>query len=1272
MVAEAKVKSAGSSAREQVLQFLLACGKGDIRAVKAKVEQDSSFLYALHPDSRQSGLTLACLRGHEELYECLSKGLHELSAVQHVLDVVDSSGSTPLLNATHSCNVRIVRSLLDLGADISLRATNRRNIAHIACTKKDGIQLLQLFARRNVLGKLLEEEDLWGVTPLQLAHNKRHLDQIDFLERHIYMALQGGPGVADFYAHGGSSSSEDEPLPRRPQFLLPRLMSDHQAENRFPNLTQTILQQHLQQGPFSQRTRGGAVRKSHPQQQFLSRSHMSSSPEALSQGSQEFHLQHEEPQARSPGAQSSGTRQDAGGASQHIAVVDQNETAPLGSPEAPPPDASPPVGPPRAPRQEKLHYVQIFAREETDGKNMKSSASSNFLKRPGSGSRSPSGGSRMRSPSPTLRLAASPAPGETTDLVEQSEHQPVMKSRYLLLNAPNDVQSAKKGKVWTGRTARPSGSRSYQRRARQTPEPAKGTLFSTKKTPPLTAHALEPSGSRPGTAGRIRGEHQADVPAAEPAGAGGTLNGQQSSSDGAIVQDDAVASPNKRVAVPELPRDGVQGQGMLNPSPQARGTTGKAPPHAGSSSSSSKAPARSAVAPETLAKQVPPALVMPMHEFELIKPAAGNKSKPRKLPRTASGLRADRLQMQMQYQKSRPHTGTSSASGRFIRFMDSNFTENVVNLSPTCSPPAPPPRDLIRNFPEDVAAFLKTPQAGEIPVYSPSPPRSARGSKLSVDYSRSMALLRGPGGVSGGSKQVPEASRSDGGTTSSPSPAGSPVVRSRPVNWHMNSYIMEQEERASLQRRQKERRAASPTGHQHGGTSPNNSPKADGRMENASLSPPSSPLGISRRDNLFSNAAIQISNTAKLVTSKFPGDLSERPQNRMKPGRTISAHSRERHRSTGADNFSLAPLPSPRRNADGMPDSPKDNVIVRSPRGPHSPEAGFAAGTVGLVRTQQELAELPVVSEVLGRVHEIRDHGPSLAASMERLRALESSEQAPPHLDAKLLAALRRRALTVAPLTPDYVGLRQDEPARRPVLSRGEHDPGVQGATGSTSSPSSRPRSAVSATGKSAGGGAKQTSTSASATSLLVPPVPDAAVKGAGFLMAKAPARNTLSLPEGLEAPFMAAGRNNPTNRDSGLPHHRNTHASGRSKANKAGVPPHLNRLGMGRPRTTPGHVTGAPLHLQPVTAPEKALKSLMATRRLVADKQVGLSFEDVYVTRHPFVIEREGPPGERGGHERNNLARTTANRLDVSLPGLLGGSLTSVETPEEVSLADY
>ncbi|CAD7929765.1 unnamed protein product [Amoebophrya sp. A25] len=233
-----------------VPNFLLLCGKGHTKEVARLLAADGGLSYQKHPQSRQSGFTIACLRGNEEIFALLLKALREEDQLKAVLDVVDVSGSTPLLNAVHACNLKITRSLLELGADVTLKATNRRNVAHVACTKKDGLRLLRLFHRKKVLRPMLVEPDLWGATPMQVADSKRHGEQVEFID--LVLRSREEDDDMFFVRYGDddddpeSSDDDDDSVPRRPQILLPRYANG--SESRFPNLTQAIMQQHRSGG----------------------------------------------------------------------------------------------------------------------------------------------------------------------------------------------------------------------------------------------------------------------------------------------------------------------------------------------------------------------------------------------------------------------------------------------------------------------------------------------------------------------------------------------------------------------------------------------------------------------------------------------------------------------------------------------------------------------------------------------------------------------------------------------------------------------------------------------------------------------------------------------------------------------------------------------------------------------------------------------------------------------------------------------------------------
>merc|ERR1711871_1935229 len=81
----------------------------------------------------------------------------------------------------------ITAMLLKLGADTSVIAINKRNVAHIACTKKYGLRVLKLLhdwdkneAEKSILDKIIEEKDIWGATPFDIAEYKGHNDQVKY------------------------------------------------------------------------------------------------------------------------------------------------------------------------------------------------------------------------------------------------------------------------------------------------------------------------------------------------------------------------------------------------------------------------------------------------------------------------------------------------------------------------------------------------------------------------------------------------------------------------------------------------------------------------------------------------------------------------------------------------------------------------------------------------------------------------------------------------------------------------------------------------------------------------------------------------------------------------------------------------------------------------------------------------------------------------------------------------------------------------------------
>mmetsp|Transcript_6489 Transcript_6489/g.15979 ORF Transcript_6489/g.15979 Transcript_6489/m.15979 type:complete len:1470 (+) Transcript_6489:431-4840(+) len=1460
--------------KEALTHFLLLCGKGDVKAVSKLIERDSSLAYAVHHQSQQSGLTIACLRGHEELYEVLQKTLHELGVVKKVLDKVDASGSTPLLNAAHACNVKIVRSLLDLGADLHARASNKRNVAHIACTKKEGIQLLRLFDRRRSLEKLLDDQDLWGATPVEVAHSKRLREHIHFFERRAEHGAQDGMNDDDLAYYRETTSDEDDPQPRRPQILLPRLAGQEANFARFPNLTQALIQEHHAERGMMMQTEAAPATGTAPPGQHRTRA---------TRG----------PGTSSPPLSPAMEARIASGVvmppHQLVHLQGQTQTTSPSGSQTGAPDEDPlkdlpasPSFPSKMPRQEKLHYVQLFARENERGDPVVSDSP-----------RSPASARRgARSPSPPIRLNTAPPAGVRTipsgswspiggendnydnatrrrphDHVENLPHQllfsddvvygqdhersPVIKSRYMLLNpelgpSKRDQHTPhKNGKVWTGRIVRPP--KRYKRRVLQTPEPAKGRFGDGRQQQPLVTHALTPSGSRPGTAnaGASRASRNAIAAptdtqdgkntARTSAGvaqeriinggaevAAGTVDSTADAVAGSATKPDlaeegGVGGGSKRTAA-EDPTAGspvrvsvpVAGGVLLDPeaSIQSAGKQGPTGPGTapvpvvpqlprrpdtaagiGSSSTSvltAPQPGGVTSAGEEQQAQVPKSKLQPapqqmpkprpatvtsaspslgsglgpitqyQNQTKRIPPLSRHKMKEQR-PGPTSSLRQERLQ-----EVKRANASGLSGSGRFIRFMDTNFTENP-QMSPFGSPlVAGGGREIIRNFPDDVAGALPS-DGSFMPSHSPEPsvlrasPRGTRKTDapagdydpfLTIEGHNTSKTLPPKSGSSPADEAdaLPVSAAAAARATSASGKSRAPATSSSPppatrstTNWHMNSYIETRADPSSPRRPTAQELhlqhipspstaaqlahkrlalqngpGAGPGGDRtvidHQGNTGFGSPSPGGRAASPSSvvghaghasyydSPPSSPLGIVRnKEGLFQNAAIF--NTAQLVTSKFPGDLSEKTNPRMK-GRAKTAprggrNSSGQHHGNG-NPFGLGPVGGGGSGGDGRKRAPlEEQLIIHHERGQQTQIQDVNGAS----------DDHPTVAAVLDRVHHLRDTS-SLNSSIEQLRLAEDPNNAnpPPRLDAEHLALLRRRALTTAPLTPDNVGLYHDtalytghvggadtttsgnvQPCSasggpRPVSggsrSAAGNYAGAGGAIGSYTGAPQQPQRVTPASSHAAhhaiSSGGTNKAAGASTASLLVPPVPDAAVKGSGFLMARNASsraattlsRKELSLPDGIgigaeqiQKSYASGGTG------------RGAHADGGKRALPKSA---LYRIGAPRPKSSIS-ITGYGSGNAAVTPADKALKPLMATRKLVSASLESthirpvLSFEDIYVNR----LVDESAPAEKlsdGGFNRHQ------KEVDLSLKGILGNDFTIERPPgaiEDVSLGD-
>ena len=132
--------------------FFAACDAGNLAAIKHVLKENPQIVYAENK-RKQNGLLLACLRAREQAVKLILSHIQQTGLeLARVVNHADNAGCTPVLAAAYCVGKgapgsrgkpdlhaeSMMHEVLRAQADPAARALNRRNCAHVACTKRNG------------------------------------------------------------------------------------------------------------------------------------------------------------------------------------------------------------------------------------------------------------------------------------------------------------------------------------------------------------------------------------------------------------------------------------------------------------------------------------------------------------------------------------------------------------------------------------------------------------------------------------------------------------------------------------------------------------------------------------------------------------------------------------------------------------------------------------------------------------------------------------------------------------------------------------------------------------------------------------------------------------------------------------------------------------------------------------------------------------------------------------------------------------------------------
>ncbi|XP_054768825.2 E3 ubiquitin-protein ligase MIB2-like [Lytechinus pictus] len=172
MVAEAEGTSSSSGGEvtaQSAKEFIKGVLEGDVKRVAELLQKNKGYVNISVQEN--TPLHLAAYQGHYQVVELLVKNGASL-------DDKDDDGDTPLADAVHQDNQRIVKYMLERGADPNTTNTKGgRSPLHIA-TSKGNTQCLKLLLAK---GANPNKQDDVGDTPLHDAIRKTHKEITELL-----------------------------------------------------------------------------------------------------------------------------------------------------------------------------------------------------------------------------------------------------------------------------------------------------------------------------------------------------------------------------------------------------------------------------------------------------------------------------------------------------------------------------------------------------------------------------------------------------------------------------------------------------------------------------------------------------------------------------------------------------------------------------------------------------------------------------------------------------------------------------------------------------------------------------------------------------------------------------------------------------------------------------------------------------------------------------------------------------------------------------------